>query len=57
VRGDFLKEETRREIDKNDLGIYFCPECGEPFDNISTTESHLRNVYELHLKAWHGKLR
>jgi len=51
-----LKEATRREVGRNDQGIYFCPECGEPFADISTTESHLHNVYELNLKAWHGKL-
>jgi hypothetical protein len=51
----FLKEVARKEISKNDLGEYFCPECGEPFANISISEVHLNNVYELHLKAWHGK--
>lgn len=51
----FLKEATRREIGRTNQDVYFCPECGEPFADISTTESHLNNVYELHLKAWHGK--
>ena len=48
-----MKEEAKKEIGRYDQGKYFCPECGKPFDDISTTESHLPNAYELHLKAWH----
>jgi hypothetical protein len=51
----FLKEAPRRESGKADLATYICPECGESFENVSTTESHLDKVYELHLKAWHEK--
>jgi hypothetical protein len=51
----FLKD-VARGIRKNDLDIYLCPECGEPLENVSASESHQNNVYELHLRAWHGKL-
>jgi len=51
----FLKETPRRESGKADLATYICPECGEPFENVSATESHIDNVYEIHLKAWHEK--
>jgi hypothetical protein len=51
-----LKRATKREIVQYAQGEFFCPECGKPFADINATESHLHNVYELHLKARHGKL-
>ncbi len=51
-----MQEEVRRETLGSKQAIYLCPECGKPFENVSATESHLHDTYELHLKAWHGKL-
>ena len=45
----YLKE-TKRVQDE-----YLCPECGKPFEEVSTTESHLNNVYEVRVKASHAK--
>jgi hypothetical protein len=49
-----LKEAKKIEAGRQNQGEYFCPECGKPFANVSSTESHLNNVYELHMKAWHA---
>ena len=48
-----MKESTRREIVGTNQELYVCPECGKPFANVSTTESHANNMYEVHLKASH----
>jgi hypothetical protein len=53
---EYLKEGAKRETAKIEQSIYFCPECGKPLENVSATESHLNDTYELHLTAWHGKL-
>ena len=45
----YLKE-TKRAQD-----VYLCPECGKPFEEVSTTESHLNDVYEVRVKASHAK--
>jgi hypothetical protein len=47
----YLQEEVKRE--KSTQAVYMCPECGKPFENVSATESHLNDTYEVHLKASH----
>jgi len=41
-----------RQIQKS-KEVYVCPDCGEPFTNVSAVESHVEGVYEVRLMAWH----
>ncbi len=43
-------KETKRSQD-----VYLCPECGKPFEEVSTAESHVNDVYEVRVKASHAK--
>ena len=51
-----MREEAKRETAKLEQSIYLCPECGKPFENVSATESHHNDTYEINLKAWHARL-
>jgi len=50
-----LREEAKRNTASAE-SIYFCPECGKPFENVNATESHLNGTYEIHLTAWHARM-
>ena len=50
LREVIYMKETRRAQD-----VYLCPECGKPFEEVSATESHLHDVYEVRVKASHAK--
>jgi hypothetical protein len=48
-----LKENAKESLRGEQ--IYFCPECGKPFEKVSATESHHDGIYEVNLKASHLK--
>ena len=50
-----MKEAAKRSGAGLQDNLYICPECGKPFENVSTSERHKDGTYEVHLMAWHVK--
>jgi hypothetical protein len=44
-----------KETSRISQRVYLCPECGKPFEEVSATEIHLNDVYEVRVKASHAK--
>jgi transcription initiation factor IIE alpha subunit len=42
-----------KEKAKEQQSVYCCPECGEPLENVTATESHQNGTYEVRVKGSH----